>query len=252
MGVEVRLFIIPRGATTRPSPAQLARFVAALIEGRWLVDPHQVGMHKMPGWSRAAEFAATTGAAVTAKSRDNVRPFDVARAGEAFAALAGTDAKVSWPVLDDGTAARLRYPLDVEMPAGEEYYYDLELWLADDYVYVTSEGIDPFVKTACVCGEVLEYEVEGDVDSVFYSSRLRVRCAKCNAMHDVRRRTAVVRDFLTDGEREAPGGASFSCALVIDLGKCWPREGTFQAHPDLVAVVERTLGGPVAVLIDAY
>jgi hypothetical protein len=251
MGVEARLFLIPRGQVARPSPSKLGALVRRLVAGQWIVEPTRASSRPTPDWTRDAPQAATTGAFCFSGTRHHALPFDVARADAAFAALAPKDAMICWPVFDHRVAPPLRYPLEVAPPS-DGAYYDLQLWLSDDYIYVASECVDPFDDAACACGESLERDPEAHGRSLFDQSRLARVCSKCGAEHDVRRRSAIVRDGWTGDERPVKGGAAFTCALVIDVGKCIPQDAGFGAHPELLAALAETLGGPVVQVFDFY
>jgi hypothetical protein len=168
----------------------------------------------------------------------------------AFEAVARDDRRVRWPVEAHGCTS-LRYPLSVPPPSAlEEAYYDVELWLADEYVYVTSEAIEPFDDTECACGASLD--ADGPSDTLFYAERLRVRCSACGAPHDVSKRVAVWRHPDTRESRSIDGGATFRFALVVDCGKCWPRPADFGVHPDLKALCEASFGQPFYDVLDVY
>src|SRR5512138_69721 len=147
MGVEARLFLMPQPASVRPEPAALARLATALRRGRWVADPAEPWFSRMDfGSARSDASAARTGAFVR-RLGEPLAPGTLEPLPEDldgfFASVAREERRVVWPVSHLGQTP-LRYPLAVESPvARDETCYALELWLADDYVYVTSESVDP-------------------------------------------------------------------------------------------------------------
>jgi hypothetical protein len=260
MGFEAKLIVVPQPASFRPEPAALAALVAALRRGRWVADPAEPWFPRMTfDTDRAYAHAASTGAyvrrlgeasdpGVCAPLRlDGLEPF--------LASISREERRIVWPVCRLGETP-LRYPLNADPPHGrEEAYYTLELWLADDYVYVTSESVDPFDDERCAaCGASLVADVEEAPRSLFHARRLRRRCPRCGEPFEASTRDAAMRDPFTGGdERVVAGGAAFRLALVVDCGKCFPdTDAAFGPHPELLALCETELGVPFRSFVEGY
>ena len=211
MGVEYRHFLIPQPNDHRPASDQGEALVRALIAERWLPP------------SRSPEYCRS--------------------------AFERSEARLIWPVDPLGKSG-LRYPFVESPPAGEETHYTIELHLADDYIYRTSEDLDPFEDTACACGAQMEYEPpEGDP---FHASRLRRVCPDCRRPWDVGTCTAEGRDPWTGAAIRVPGGLCYRFAVVLDAGRGVPDRRGLHAHPELRALVQRTLGVRLADLGEIY
>ena len=242
MGVEYRHFLIPAENDYRPTPGEAARLVAALVEARFasrgVVDP--------AADTRADEALEGPGCVLSRADGDRrawPSPFEA----EDLAQLGETDLRLTWDVERLGGSG-LIYPM-AELPdedgAGpEEAYYALEIHLADDFVYETSETIDPFWDVAC-CGEALDDgQAEGQAGlPPLFGPSIRRTCPRCGRAFRPQDHVAIVRDGRTGKTAERPGGATYRFAVSVDCGKCFPRSGAAVAmNRDLVAIVERTLG----------
>jgi hypothetical protein len=162
-------------------------------------------------------------------------------AGEPRAEHAGADTMLVFGVEQFG-ASGLRAPFVLDGGLAADAYYEVQLHIAAEYVYRTSELIDPFEDTSCACGEDLELQPTEDL---FYTSRLRVACTACGQPFDPTSKMAMVRDPWTDEESPIAGGATYRFALAIDCGKYVPHEeGQFELDPALPALLAARLGTP--------
>jgi hypothetical protein len=157
-------------------------------------------------------------------SRAEARPFPCPPSEVDFAAVADRDCLFVWPV-ESLEASGLRYPLTLmpESVEPEYVYYDLELYLGREYVYRTSELIEPFASETCAaCGVSLDVPsaLIGE-NSLFYYQLYR-HCPACGAEFRPEDRAAIVNDPRDrDAGRLVPGGATSRFALAVECGKCW-------------------------------
>jgi hypothetical protein len=252
MGVEERAYLIPRNNAYRPPPSLLATFVERLRREEWVGDATRPWFGQMTFKSNH-KHAAATGAYVQRpgdlrdESKYAALPIARSELEHLFATIADEDRRVRWPV-EHLRATPLRYPLSVASPmSAEDTYYDVELWLGREYIYVSNAA--DFGETLCICGAPLEREVD---DTLFYAQRLRLACDTCGALHDVSKRTASWRHPETNSPRLVPGGAAFRFALVIDCGKCWPQSSDFAVHPELKTLCETCFAAPFYELLEVY
>jgi hypothetical protein len=141
-------------------------------------------------------------------------------------------------------ASGLHYPLTLmpEFIEPADVYYDLELHLGREYVYRTSELIEPFACERCTaCGAVLGIpSAVIHEDALFYLQLYR-HCPACGVEFRPEDRTAIVNDPRDrDAGRPVSGGATSRFALAVECGKCWE----YGAVPteDFLAACEEALG----------
>jgi len=159
-----------------------------------------------------------------------------------------SDVRIQWPNSDLNLSG-LKYPLSI-VPGPEGVYYDIEIHLAVDTVYHTSEIIDPFDEIHCACGADVQ-QFESPAGCPFYDSRLPNRCPSCQTVMNYSTIPMTIRDGWTGVESRALGGVTYRFALVVDCGKYWP-ESEAAVAGELLAVVERTLGIRTHVFRDFY
>jgi hypothetical protein len=222
MGVEFKLYLIPRDNTFRPDAATAERLSRALTE---------------------ANFA--TGARFV---RDG--------SGEREAATVNYDQPemiVGWHI-EDHLAQRLVHPLEPELIVSYEVkgeikthggYYELELHFAEDFVTSPSEIIDQ-IDATCECGTGLEYDPPLERD-VFYSSRIRRVCPECGEPFRPQDHAAFTRHPFTGEEGELAAGVTYRFAIVVDCGKGWVHDAPAppSAQPAFRAACEGALGVPL-------
>lgn len=198
MGVEFRLFLIPRDSAARPDSAAISRLLASL---------------------RREHFVEGQLTRRTKPTNDGNKPILDAD----FAALGAGEALAFFNV-SDHVALGLRHPL-VSPYTDEDggSYYDLELRLSDDFITNGNEYIDP-IDENCRCGEALGYQPEHQ-DDLFYSSRIRRTCPRCGEPYRPQDRPVTLRNPMT-GEDKPPlsGGLTYRFAIVVDCGKSLPVE----------------------------
>jgi hypothetical protein len=235
MSTESRIFLIPRNNSFKPDAESLARFLDELRKGAWICDPEAPDFAALTFTTmRQSAFASKTGAyckvSVSTGKGSNAdsgyAAFPTANVAIWLRARGDADFRIVWPVENyEAVSSSLRYPLDWSNPLSPDaIYYDLELWVSHDYVYKTAEAIDPFDDEHCHCGAPLTYDAEEEGGALFYALRMRARCPECGRPFDPSERSALVRDPWTGLESEVRGGATFRFALVVDCGKCIPRD----------------------------
>jgi hypothetical protein len=161
---------------------------------------------------------------------------------------AGSDLLIRWPNSDLNRSG-LKYPLTI-IPGPDGVYYDIEIHLATNPIYHSSEIIDPFSKISCVCGAAVE-ELESPGEDPFYSSRLPNHCPACYAPINYAAMPMTIRDGWTGEESEAIGGVTYRFAMVVDCGKYWPEQEA-AVVPEFLAIIEQTLQIKTRVFRDFY
>jgi hypothetical protein len=241
MGVEYRSYLIPRPNTFRPRPDVALALVAALRDDGWLLGPDHKALANLP-FAQSRLYAPARGHGYFARRVGDRESFS-APLGDLFHGFANRDLMVVWPVESLG-ASGLRYPLEplpFDDPADAvDCYYEIQLHFGHDYVYRMSESIDPFDPSpSCHRGHALERDAESEEDP-FYSSRLALRCPKCDAKFDPSEFIATGRDGWTGTAIRVPGGMTYRFAVVIDCGKFFGRR-PLRFSPRLKSIIERTL-----------
>jgi hypothetical protein len=234
----------------------MASFVETLRRDAWICDPRTSWFSSMTFDSEGPHaHAASTGAYVSALAEGRERtilrgPFPNEGLADWLSPRREADMRIIWPV-ERLEAVPLRYPVNAPSPVSrEDTYYNFEIWLGRDFVYPTSELIEPFDDEACSCGESLVYHPETE-SHLFYEARIRVRCKNCGTEFDPSQRSARVRDPWSDEESEVPGGATFRFAVVVDCGKCFS-EGLSGADEALRKLCEAHFGRPFQSIVDLY
>lgn len=156
---------------------------------------------------------------------------------------------IGWPV-DRFTLSGLRYPL-VQRPfsndkEADRTAYELQLHLAGDFIYHTSEVVEPFdPDPCCPCGAALAY-TSGSHEGPFWNYLHRL-CPKCGCRFDPTTLHALVHKPTTarvDEGTERAAGAVYRFAVVIACGKWVPlvtTGETIEADEALVALVSDVL-----------
>jgi len=147
-----------------------------------------------------------------------------------------------------------RYPFVNKSPVShEDTYYEIMIESSVDYVYHTSEMIEPFKTTSCRCGVQLEYALAYE-GGIVYSVKLKTECPGCKRPFDPSNLEAPYRNGFT-GEYAAPikGGVSYLFAVIIDCGNCIPEADTeISIRPELKELCERQFGTPFHDVGDFY
>jgi hypothetical protein len=247
MGIESKFYVLPDASGYRPDAGKVAELINALRAARFLCDP------KSPGFAETAHQAepASSGADYDGFYWSTCRNRLAGSLGALELFLnqhAWSDVLLRWPN-QDLRLSGLKYPFST-VPGEDGVYYDIEMHLAAETVYCTSEIIDPFAEIHCSCGATVE-EFEPSDDDPFYSSRLPNHCPECQAPMNYAVLPTTMRDPWTGAESSLAGGAVYRFALVLDCGKCWPEKETV-VSAEFLGVVERTLQIKTRVCRDFY
>lgn len=256
MGVDYRRYFIPRPNTLRSAPEAIATLVDALRQERWIVDPTSPNLKSMTFSGQAHRNAQNAGYFVRSFVGDAPGQADLAAL---LYAQIQADLLLRWPV-ESLLASGLDYPLEPPPHlesnpfTGEdgtaECYYDVEFHFGRDFVYHTSDVVDPFnPPPVCGCGTKLDYWPEGK--DPFYDARIARTCAKCGVEFDPTDRRCRGVDGCTGETISIPGGATYRFAIVIDCGKMFG-EGSPRFKPELKRLVERVLGSTTYEVADFY
>jgi len=249
MGVESNFYILPETSGYRPEPARVCQLVKDLRGAGFLCDPKSptftVSAHRAGSLSSEADYEGFCWKLRAGPEKDvgslstlELRLVDSQE----------SDVLVQWPNSDLNLSG-LKYPLSM-VPGPEGVYYDIEIHLAAQTVYHTSEIIDPFDEIRCSCGaDVQQFDPSGRCH--FYDSRLPNRCPACQMVMNYATLPLTIRDGWTGVESGAVGGVTYRFALVVDCGKYWP-ESEAAVTPEFLAVVEQTLGIKTRVFRDFY
>ncbi|MCE5231414.1 hypothetical protein LLG95_17700 [bacterium] len=249
MCFEYRHFVIARPNYFRPTPQQLSDFILALGRDSWVSCPGSS--------SRNIQYKNGTNAHAKAsgyyvKSKAGIAAGTFPPKESVLAASLREDAILRWPVPATGTAG-LRYPL-LPVPAddSQDWYWDMELHVGANYVYHSSECIDPFhEKVKCGCGTAVEF---ADDSKLFFDPRLYRKCPKCYTTVNVSTLKAEVHNGWTEDGSKIAGGGAYCTALVIDCGKCLPNttDGRIELHPELRKLCENIFQCEFYELGDVY
>jgi len=249
MGVESKFYILSETSGYRPEPAGVYQLVGALRTAGFLCDPKsqtfQASVHRTGPLSSDSDdegFWWKSHAGLE-KQGGSLNALELR-----LADLRESDVLIRWPNANLNLSG-LKYPLNV-VPGPDGVYYDIEIHLAVETVYHTSEIIDPFDDIRCGCGAGIKV-LEAPGHSPFYDSRLPNRCPSCQTLMNYATIPMTIRDAWTGAESRAMGGIAYRFALVVDCGKYWP-EGEAEVAPDFLAVTEQTLGIKTRVLRDFY
>ncbi len=247
MGVESKFYILANDSGFLPEPGKVCDLIKALRTEGFLCDPgspsfeplvHQLGSPNSKIESEGFEWRI-------GRSR---HPGSLTALAAHLSSNAGSDLLIRWPNSDLHRSG-LKYPLTM-VPGPDGVYYDIEIHLAADSVYHTSEIIDPFSKLFCACGTALK-EFEPSGEDAFYSSRLPNHCPACHAPINFAAMPMTIRDGWTGEESEAIGGVTYRFAIVVDCGKYWPEQEA-AVVPKFLAVIEQTLQIKTRVFRDFY
>lgn len=245
MGVTYEHFLIPEDNTLRPGDEGISRLVVSLHRSGYLLGRGSEGLTRMPfrEGSILYRHAEETGCFVQTGT-NQFSPFPSPCSPSDLRALGTTEYRLVWPVTRLGKAG-LKYPL-ADLPYGlyEEIPYELILHLAEDYLYVTSEILDPFENVNCPCGENLSYWVRDESPFTLHNAnRIHRRCPDCGAPFRPQDHPATFRDATTGDSTVVPGGLTYRFAISVDCGRCFPRDSwPVSADPDFVRICSDALG----------
>jgi hypothetical protein len=285
MGVETKLYLIPRRNDFRPTAQQLTILIDSLVQGNFLPNPSSIEFHRMSyEYTNLSHHAAASGA-IWLRFRQNTSSFVVPPPANALGALESGDHIIRWPV-ENLEKSGLASPVDADLDFEEgPFYYDFELHLSDDYVYHTSEIVEPFDNTDCACGQSLEMDPEGEAlasepdksgfvnrllkqiglaskneiphinSYLFYAQRIMRTCSRCGTQFTPQSLKAAIVDGMTGEEEIVDGGASYRFAIVLDFGKAL-NGYDFDPFPgvttSLKSICEASLGETFYTVFDSY
>src|SRR6266550_752378 len=247
MGVESKFYVLPDASGYCPDPCKVSELIKALRAAGFVCDPnsptfvasaHQTGSSKSPAdcegfsWRLGRDKVAGSLSALELLLTDHRE----------------SDVLVRWPNKDLNLSG-LKYPLSV-VPTPVGVYYDIEIHLAVDTVYHTSEIIAPFTDIRCSCGAALK-EFEPSGYDPFYSSRLPNHCPECQEQVNYAVLPMTIRNSWTGVESKAVGGAAYRFAIVVDCGKCWP-DTEADVVAEFLGAIERTVQIQTRVFRDFY
>jgi hypothetical protein len=276
MGVEYEHYLIPEDNTYKPSPEDLSRLVGALLAGSFIAEGSTDTIREMtPDLDPTG--CGTGEVCCFVRLRDGKTLwFPCPCSARDIATLGEPDFQLVWSV-ESSHDSGLKYPL-VPFPEWGDPYYDLELHVAGDFVYHTSELIEPFDKVACACGRDLRYS-EWDVPPgaefvevspfsghytyppsddppglpIYTGKRINRLCPSCGRPFLPQELIARVRDGYTGEASKRAGGATYRFAVVIDCGKGFARKGwPIRATEEFLGTVEQALGQEFYEIGDIY
>jgi hypothetical protein len=247
MGVESKFYVLPDDSGYLPEPAAILGLIKSLQASGFLCDS------KSPTFEPSVHQLGSPNSKVENEGFEwrigrNRFPGSLVALASHLSSHQGSDLLLRWPNSDLNRSG-LKYPLTM-VPGPDGVYYDIEIHLATDPIYHTSEIIDPFYEIPCSCSAVIEEFQPSDKDP-FYSSRLPNRCPICHVPINYAVLPMTVRDGWTGEESEAVGGVTYRFALVVDCGKYWPEQGA-TVTPEFLAVIGETLQIKTRVVRDFY
>lgn len=241
MGVDYQVWVIPFERTFRPKADQVANFVNALREGKWVpmpaADQHSTVLELLPGGDQAHKKPAR----VHAFTMDPFTPGWIEFHGE-------HELVFNWAI-NDQKAAGVRYPFTFD--PGSEYetpYFYATVLLGHDFFYYTGETVNPLDEqaTRCNCGEQLAVWVGWAHGAP--SQRIFSNCPKCGNAFDASQSHCEVLDGWTGKPSPLRGGLTFRFALVVNCHKYFPHEEEaarrFRLQPEFLDLWRMHIGVP--------
>jgi|SRR5208282_4265590 len=217
MGVDYRVWLVPKDRAFRPNAAQIAALANALREGGWVPRPDADAQK-----SKLLELLPGGGPIGKKPCRSEL--FQETRFEPSWVAFhSGHELVFEWWV-NDATQSRVQFPFTfVPYPESGHTYFGVRLIVGHEYFYWTGENVMPFPEseTQCHCGEQLAYWT-GALAGI-PSQRIRTKCPKCGTAFDLLRTSAEIMSF-TGERRSVAGGLAFRFALQIDAHKNFPHE----------------------------
>jgi hypothetical protein len=218
MGVDYRVWVLPRQRSFRPSAEQFARLANALRDGNWAPMPDTPGQG-----SQIIELLP--GNSVAGKKPARVQGFDNIPFTSSWVEFHSQHELVmDWHVRNLREAG-VQYPFvfDPYPDSGPPYFY-VRLILGRDYFYWTGENVMPFddATTECVCGEQLSFWTDWAHGTP--SQRIQMVCPQCGQRFDPSGKACDILDGWSGAPTPLIGGLTFRFALVVDCHKYWPHD----------------------------
>ena len=256
MGVEYVHYLIPEDNTYKPRPEELSKLIDALLGGGFVVRTDTgTFRRKTINTFGDSDPAVLTGCYVHI-GEGEYYSFLCPCSAQVFAAFGERDYRIVWRV-DSSNESGLRCPLS-PFPDWGDAYYELQLHVATDFVYHTSELIDPLDRVSCECGRSLGPDEDfstwtTDGRPVFIDPRIPRSCPSCGSPFRPQELVAHIRDGRKGKAVDRPGGATYLFAVVIDCGEDFDRQSwPIRASDEFLALVTMTLGQPFYQVGDIY
>jgi hypothetical protein len=143
MGAEYKHYLIPSDNTYKPHPEELSGLVNALVDGGYVLRTGTDTFNRavINTFGDPPNPAVETGCYVHLGAGE-YSPFVCPCSARDIAAFGEGDYRIVWTV-DSSNESGLTYPL-TPFPNWGDAYYELQLHVATDFVYHTSELIEPF------------------------------------------------------------------------------------------------------------
>jgi hypothetical protein len=247
MGVDYRVWIIPRERAFRPRVDQVASLANAMREGGWVPMPDASGQQ-----SRVDELLA--GADKAGRRLRRSHDFTEEPFTPGWVEFHSQNELVlHWDVRNTDTAG-VQYPFNFDpYPDSQPPYFHVFLILGDSYFYRTGDNVLPFDEqyTTCACGEQLAHWIGWSEGAG--SERIHRICPKCGKIFDP---SEIACDLLDGWTRESQllaGGLTFRFALMVDCHKSWPHEEEagrrFHLRPEFVELWRTCIGVPFELVV---
>lgn len=219
MGVDYRVWLIPKDRAFTPAPEQIAALANALREGKW------VPLADAPG-QRSRVLELLPGGRSMDNKPSRTEPFLSAQFEPSWVAShTGHELVLEWWV-DDAAKSDVRFPFNfLPYPQSGFTYFGIRMILGQEYFYWTGESVMPFIDSAtqCRCGEQLAYWT-GFAYGV-PSQRIRPDCPTCGRAFDISKVAGEILHPWTGERRSVTGGMAFRFAFQVDAHKNFPNYG---------------------------
>jgi hypothetical protein len=247
MGVNYRVWVIPKQRSFRPLADQVANLANALREGEWVPKPDAAGPH-----SKILEL-------LPSDKPTGLKPVRT----HAFTEEAITPGWVEfhsqhelvlhWSVQNQ-KAAGVQFPFVFDpYPDSGPPYFQMSLILGDEYFHFTGENVMDFEEqaTRCECGEQMAYWTGWAQGAP--SQRIHRICPQCGRNFDVSGISCDVIEGWTGEHRPLAGGLTFRFGLLVDCHKYWPHEEElgkrYHLRPDFLELWHKHIGVPFEIVV---
>jgi hypothetical protein len=218
MGVDYRVWLVPKDRAFKPNAEQIAALANALREGGWVPQPDAAAQ-------RSNLLELLPGGGLIEGKPFRSEPFQETRFEPSWVAFHSDHELVFEWWVNDATQSHVQFPFTfVPYPESGFTYFGVSLIIGPEYFYEMADNVMPFPEseTQCHCGEQLAYET--DDLSGLPPHRIRPKCPKCGGAFDVSKASAEIMDVFTGERRSVAGGLAFRFSLQIDAHKNFPSE----------------------------